>query len=230
MGLEEVYISGEYLKENPTWHIEDSPWKARQVVRMLARSGIAPQTVGEVGCGAGEVLRQLQSSMDPACSFWGYEISPQAFALADSRANGHLHFKLADLRQEQDAFFDLLLMIDVLEHVEDCYGFLRDLQPRGKYKIMHLPLELSALSLLRNGVLDVRRTFDYHFFTKDLALEMLKDVGYEVLDYFYTPRAVELASSPGKKLLKAPRKLFFPIHQDLAVRVLGGYSLLVLAK
>ena len=231
MKLEEIYTSGEYFEKYPDWHAEESPWKAGQIMRMIGRSGIKPRSVCEVGCGAGEVLKQLQAVMDPDCSFWGYEISPQALSLADSRINERLRFKFADLRQEQDAFFDLLLMIDVIEHVEDCYGFLRDLRSKGGYKIMHLPLELSVQSVLRNGPLGVRKAFRHaHFFTKDLALEMLKDAGYQVLDYFYTPRAIDIANNPLKKLIKAPRIVLFSLHRDLAVRVLGGYSLLVLAK
>ncbi|GAC1565337.1 MAG: hypothetical protein NVS3B14_02700 [Ktedonobacteraceae bacterium] len=59
---------------------------------------------------------------------------------------------------------------------------------------------------------------------------MLKDVGYEVVDYFYAPRSIGLANNMVKKLLIPPRVLFFSVRKDLAVRVLGGYSLLVLAK
>ena len=33
-----------------------------------------------------------------------------------------------------------------------------------------------------------------------------------------------------RNLLKLPRKLLFAIHPDLAARILGGWSLLVLAK
>src|SRR5215467_11668917 len=125
MRFEEIYTSGEYLEKNPTWHVEKSPWKAKQIMKMVARSGIAPKTICEVGCGAGEILRQLQEEMDPACSFWGYEISPQAFELAKSRVNERLHFKLADIRQE-DGSFDLILIVDMLEHLENCFSFLRD--------------------------------------------------------------------------------------------------------
>ena len=39
MKLEDMYKSGEYLEKNPTWHVEESPWKARQIMRMLARLG-----------------------------------------------------------------------------------------------------------------------------------------------------------------------------------------------
>ena len=232
MKLEELYISGEYLEKNPTWHVEESPWKAKQVMRMLARNDLAPQTICEVGCGAGEVLKQVQGKMDASCTFWGYEISPQAIELTKSRANERLHFKLADLRQEQDAYFDLMLIMDVIEHLEDYFSFLRDLQSKSEYKIIHLPLDLSVQSLLRpNGLLGNRRAYGHiHYFTKDVALAMLKDVGYEVVDYFYAPRSIGLANNLVKKLLVLPRVLFFAARKDLAVRVLGGYSLLVLAK
>ena len=69
-----------------------------------------------------------------------------------------------------------------------------------------------------------------HYFTKETALRSLSDTGYQVLDYFYTPRSIEFASEPGEKALTLPRKLCFAIHRDFAVRLLGGFSLLVLAR
>ena len=65
---------------------------------------------------------------------------------------------------------------------------------------------------------------------KETALRTLKDAGYEVLDYFYTPRSIEFGSTPGQMLLKLPRKLLFAIGKDFTVRFLGGFSLLVLAR
>ena len=79
--MEQIYISGDYQKRNPTWHIEESPWKARQIIRMIRNDRIDPKTICEVGCGAGEVLVQLQKYMKDNCLFWGYDISPQAFEL-----------------------------------------------------------------------------------------------------------------------------------------------------
>ena len=76
-------------------------------------------------------------------------------------------------------------------------------------------------------MLNVRKTYDIHYFTKDLALAVLQDIGYEVLDYIYTPRAIALADSFKKKLMIVPRSVFFALRKDFAVRVLGGYSLLV---
>ena len=235
--LEERYISGQYFEEWPTWHVEISPWSAGQIYRMMEKNHIMPKTICDVGCGAGEVLKQLQVRMPDECQFWGYEISPQAFELAKSRENERLHFKLADIKQEKNVFFDLLLMIDVIEHVEDYFDFLRAIKSKSQYKILHIPLDLSARSIMSDGLIKVRERHGHiHYFTKNIALQALKDVGYEVLDCFYTSPSIDLRTDDGftneirRTLMKWPRKLLFAIHEELAVHMLGGWSLMVLAK
>jgi hypothetical protein len=231
--LEQIYISGDYLDRNPTWHVEESPWKAQQVIRMILKDHIVPKTICEVGCGAGEVLKQLQKYMSDDCLFWGYDISPQAFELSKGKANARLKFQLADITKEKDIFFDIILVMDVIEHLEDYYSFLRDIKPIGQYKILHIPLDLSVQTVLRSrGLSHVRRTFGHlHYFTKEIALQMLTDVGYDVIDYCYTARALELSSQQIKRnLMRLPRKLLSAVDKDLAARILGGWSLLALAK
>ena len=78
MNYSDMYQNGEYLRKNPTWDVEDSPWKAEQILIMLQEHNIHPCTIGEVGCVAGEILVSLQRSMDESCAFSGAEISPQA--------------------------------------------------------------------------------------------------------------------------------------------------------
>ena len=60
---------------------------------------------------------------------------------------------------------------------------------------------------------------------------MLRDFGYEIVDYTYTA-GYALPRNYGIKdrLLKIPRYLFFPFAPDFTARVFGGYSLLVLVK
>jgi hypothetical protein len=69
-----------------------------------------------------------------------------------------------------------------------------------------------------------------HFFSKETALQALYDAGYEVLDWFYTARAIQMGDTLGQRFLRIPRKLCFALHNELTVRILGGYSLLVLAR
>ena len=228
-----MYSSGEYFANNPTWHVEDSPWKADKIYEMLHRNKIVPTSICEVGCGAGEILKQLQVKFGEECEFWGYEISPQAFELAQPRANEKLHFKLKDILTEEDVFFDVILLIDLIEHLEDYYGFLKKLKTKSQYKLLHIPLDLSAQSVLRkNRLMKARLTTGHiHYFTKDIALQSLVDVGYEIIDFYYTASAIDLrAQSALASLAKIPRHFLFALDPDLASRAFGGYALMVLVK
>ncbi len=229
---DDLYVSGAYLERNPDWHLRESPWKAAQVARMLREHDIHPQTLCEVGCGVGEVLAQLQNQLDTDCDLWGYEVSPIPLSRAQDRANERLHFKLADLRQESDAHFDLLLVLDVLEHVDDYLGFLSDLKSRARFTLMHIPLDLSVQTVLRRGALAKRRDLHghLHYFTKDTALRTLEDVGYHVLDAHYTDHPIVFGGTREQQMLKIPRRVGFALSQDWTARLLGGYSLMVLAE
>jgi hypothetical protein len=170
--------------------------------------------------------------MSDECVFFGYDISPHAIGLAQGRANERLTFKLADIQEERDAHFDLLLIICVLEHLEDIYGFLRDIREKTEYKIFHLPLELSVLATLRRGALDASwRHGHRHFFTKEIVFHILKDGGYDVLDYFYAGLGPQRsAGSPLSTIRRLPRRVLFATNEDLAVRVFGRNSIVILAR
>jgi hypothetical protein len=228
----EIYKRSDYLEKNPTWHVEESSFKAKYVLNLLRRNSLSPKTVCEAGCGAGEVLQQLQLQMGPDTDFCGYEISPIAFELSKPRQYEKLRFKLADLGKEGDVCFDLLLVLDVIEHVEDYFSFLREIRLRAHYKLFHIPLDLSVQAVLHKDGLLKRRRMHAHlnYFTKETAIETLKDSGYEILDYFYPARSNEIGPTLLQKSFRIPRSIFFAIHQDLAVRVLGGYTQMVLAK
>lgn len=229
----EIYVDGTYQKNNPTWHVEDSLWKAQQIARMFDRNKVNPKTICEIGCGAGEVLHQLQQQMGQETLFWGWDISPQAIEMTQKRVNEKLHFELKDIMHEQDTFFDMILVIDLIEHLEDYFSFLRAIRPKSEYKLFHIPLEMSAEAVYRSKpMLKVRKSVGHlHYFSKDIALQTLKDTGYELIDYFYTASGVELeAQTLKRRLAKIPRKFFFQIHQDWTARVLGGFSLLVMAR
>ena len=245
----DLYTSGAYLEKNPTWHVDESPWKVKEIMRMFQRQSIAPKTICEVGCGAGEVLRLLQMRMDSKCIFSGYEISPQAFELSKSRENDRLHFKLQDFMEEKSVYFDLILVLDVLEHMENPYDLLRDIKFKSRYKIIHFPLDISVKSVLRDQIVTYREQFGHiHYFTKSIALRMLEEMGYEVLDCFYTyatetiplpwnaiksnPRILvrKILGKIKRGLLRAPIKLLYAINQDLAKRLFGEWRLLILAR
>jgi len=231
--MESIYTDGTYLKNNPDWHVDDSPWKAKHIAAMLGRHGIVPSTVCEIGCGAGEVLRALSAHLEPSTRFFGYEISTDAYELCSRKASEKFAFRLANLLDDESAFFDLVMAIDVFEHVEDYFGFLRKLRSRGQYKIFHIPLELSAQQVLRGSpLIDARRSVGHiHHFSKETALATLEDCGYRVIGHAYTSGRTELGGLGWRsQVLRIPRQALYRMSPDAAARMLGGYSLLVLAQ
>jgi SAM-dependent methyltransferase len=230
--MQNIYKNGTYSQNNPSWHEQDSPWKARQILKMIERNNLAPSKICEIGCGAGEILRQLSEQMSKDTEFIGYEISPQAFDICRNKSKENLKFLLKDPFEDTETFFDIVLAIDVFEHVEDYFGFLRKIKKKGKYKIFHIPLDINVQMVLRAAFLKNRKSVGHiHYFTKETALASLEDTGHVILDYFYTPGALELPNQGWKDdLMKIPRKLFFSVSKDLTVRILGGFSLLVLTE
>jgi Methyltransferase domain len=228
----QIYEDGTYLATNLSWHEEDSPWKAKNIDKIIRKNSLNPRTICEIGCGAGEILNQL-SNLNVDREFFGYEISPQAFELCSKKVKANLTFRLADLLEDDIAHFDIVMAIDVFEHVEDYFEFLRKLKEKAEYKIFHIPLDLSVQTVFRSyPIINGRKSVGHiHYFTKETALETLKDTGYSIMDYFYTAGSLELPNRGWKaNLLRIPRKLAFSFSKDLAVRLFGGYSLMVLAK
>lgn len=228
----ERYLDGAYLAHNPTWHAEHSPTKARWIDEILARNRLVPRSIAEVGCGSGEILVELKQRR-PQANFTGYEISPQAFAICSAKQADGLEFRLEDLLQAPTPPYDLLLAIDVFEHVPDYLGFLKALRDKARHQIFHIPLDLSVQALARATSFPVLRdqTGHLHYFFKDTALATLRDCGYEIVDWNYTRSSQEL---PGKglrtKIANLPRRLMQLFSEDLSARLFGGYSLLVLTR
>lgn len=232
MSMNIIYEDGTYLANNPNWHEQDSPWKAKKIDTLLKKNSIFPSTVCEVGCGAGGILSWLSQHCGDKTIFSGYEMSRHAFEICKEKTRPNLNYFHGNLFEDTRAGFDVVMAIDVFEHVEDYFGFLRSLRGKGTYKVFHIPLDLSVQTVLRSAPIIKKRSLvgHIHYFTKETALAALKDTGYEIIDHFYTNYS-ELPNLGWKtRVMKLPRKLLFSIDEDLTVRVLGGFSLMVLAK
>lgn len=235
--LHNRYTDGRYLQDNPSWHVEDSPWKARHIAKILEKNHLQPTSFCEVGCGAGEVLGQLQK-VYPDALFKGWDIAPQAIELAQARANAKLSFTLgdflahaADAENAESSRYDVLLALDVFEHVEDYFAFLRGLHQHSRYTVFHIPLDLSAQAVWRGLPLRWRQEVGHlHYFTRDLALAALQETGYRVIDAQYTAYAIDRPAPTLKaRLARLPRRLAYALSPDQAALLLGGFCLLVLA-
>ena len=227
-----IYESGDYLENNPDWHAGDAPFKARWIAAILRRNGLDPRHIVEIGCGSGQILVELAREL-PAARLEGYDVSSQAIAIAAPKANERLTFRQADYFAVNAERPDLLMAVDVFEHVPDYMGFIEAMKPRAEWKLFHIPLDLSVQGLLMGTpMLYTRRTIGHlHYFCKDTALATLSDCGLEVVDWHYTHGAETLPHRKLKtRLFNLARKLARAVNEDFGVRLTGGASMLVLAR
>ena len=241
MSYKKLYQEGEYQITHPTWHVEDASWKTEAISKIIEKNNLSIKSISDVGCGAGGILRNLQKSLPEGIQYSGYDISPQAISLCKKWENENLSFWNEDLLDLETEFFDLILCIDVFEHIGDYLGFLQKLRSKGHYKVFHIPLDLSVQTLLRPSAIARRRTISghLHYFTKETALTALRDTGYEIIDFGYTSSnrswvgthrySLSVYTNMKSAVISAIRNLLFALNSDFAVRLLGGYSLIVLS-
>lgn len=231
-GTDERYVDGRYAEINPDWHEGDAGWKAMHVHRILTANVINPTSICDIGCGTGAVLEHLSALFPEAVRMVGYEPSGHALAIAPESRNASVTLVQGDGLSDGDRF-DLLLMLDVFEHVEDYLGLLRRSGKKATFAIFHIPLDVSIQAVLRaTPFLKARERIGHlHYFTRETALATLRYVGFEILDERFTAGALEL-SLPGwgARLARMPRAALWKASPRWAARAFGGFSLLVLAR
>lgn len=209
--------------------------KATQVLQTLRDNNLHPGSICEVGCSSGHILRTLGAAL-PQTRLVSYDISPQVEGFWDETRRGienRLTFHLADFHAQNTERFDVLLMLDVFEHVRDPFTFLEKSRAHADRFVFQIPLDLGATAVARRGPLvnALRRVGHLHSYTKELALETLTDCGYSIRQWRYTGATFTMPSlSIETKIASIPRHLAAFINKDWAVRVFGGETLLVLAE
>lgn len=227
------YVTGAYRAHNPDWHASDAVHKAEALARLIRYCGIVPRTVVDVGCGSGGVIAALKAAFDaelPNTAWEGWDPSEVAIGMAREREGERLQYVAGDfLRSERRA--DVVLLIDVVEHVVDDVAFLEALRGRADWFLLRLPLELSVLDVVRpQRVLAARIRYGHrHFYTREMALALLDTAGFRVDTWRYD-RVPPPTDTMRKRLVDAARRAAFAWDEDRAARWLGGFSLLVCAR
>jgi SAM-dependent methyltransferase len=199
--------------------------------RLWKRSGLPlPSTVAEIGCGAGGILAGLRSRFPDSVRFDGFDIAPAAIQLAQQHEVARLAYHCEDLTKSGRKF-DMLLCIDVFEHVENPFEFLRTIKAIAPIVVFNIPLEMHLAGLLINHQLWTRRHYGHlHFYTAAVAFETLKECGYSLVSHDYISRLMDLPRSKSEYVFWLPRRAMSLVSPEFSARILGGTSLLVFAK
>ncbi len=227
------YLNGDYAEKNPDWDSGDSGWKAGKVAELLWAHHMHPKDIIEVGCGSGAILVALRKLI-PDASYSGYDIAPGAQRFWSDPVASGIHFELADFHAVDRKSADIIMLLDVIEHVGNPWDFLTRLRGRAGHLVLHFPLDLSASSVLRERpLLHVREKVGHlHFYTKGLVLALMEECGYDVVEARLTGASL---NSPNRGLRTGLASLLrrFIISlfgREFGARLLGGETLMVLAR
>ncbi len=118
-------------------------WKAKYLVRCLPAKAIF-DTVLEIGCATGDLVGRFPISTPPSQRH-GIDISPLNIAFAQS-VYPEIHFHTGSFESFLDTVdegfeVDLIILSDILEHVEDDVALLSLAASRAKYVLVNVPLE-----------------------------------------------------------------------------------------
>lgn len=189
---------------------------------------IAPESICDIGCGTGLAVARVGQALAGTPRLVGFE--PSVDAPVHPEAQG-----VVDIRREDAALtndrFDLALMLDVFEHVDDYLGFLESVRHLASWFAFHIPLDASALGVLKSGLIESREAVGHlHYFTSKTALATLERAGYRSVHHHFTPSAWGGPDRRPNTPLNLSRRALFRISPEAVSRTLGGVSLLVIAE
>jgi SAM-dependent methyltransferase len=210
------HLFNEELLAEAKWLEYGAADKADSVEYLLQQANIPIQSLLEIGCGTGAILRELQRR-SVASELFGIDYSQSAIDYAKSLSSG-IHYDCGDVTT---AFslprnrFDAVVISHVLEHLEDPQGFLRALHHISfRVLVAEVPLEDLLAARIKNLFRDRRmnRAGHVQFFTAGAFVALLRSAGFTVSgDRHYCPiqslEALHYASS---------RNHFSPLRKAVA--------------
>lgn len=188
MGAENIYNNGTYQSENPDWHLGHSSTKVKWIKDIIPGSlRHSISSVLEIGCGRGATLNELKTYLGGDRHFTGIDVSTEAITYARNNFKG-IEFLCTDIFSlRNNNAYDLVLCIDVLEHVYCQDEFIRCAASISKFGIFHVPLGNN----LRNRLLDrwKQQIFKFghvQFYNVGSLINFFTNAGFAIRDYRYT--------------------------------------------
>jgi Methyltransferase domain len=227
----ELYISGEYANQHLDWHLSDASNKVKDilsylqlVVEISAKDNLR---IGDIGAGVGGVLHESIKVLKDKysnlrISGTGFEISPSA--VEKSRKI----FPNLDIQQKafekSDTGFDVVMFIDVLEHLENPWEMLRIARETSEFMIIRQPLIENFSTFRQNQYRLQKETWGHiAYFNYYSFIDMAQTTGWKPIKLDLCPPWNLEGENKGKASLL--NKSLVKINHIMASYLLSGFYL-----
>lgn len=229
------------LEEKHWWHIS----KRRIVqIMMKAYNKVSKPKILDVGCGAGKNMEQLQKFGQ----VWGLDNSGEAIKFCKKRGLKNLQLSNAEQTRLKPNFFNIITLLDVLEHTDDkkCLKEMMRILNKGGILIITVPAfswlwsdwdkvlhhnrrynlkELTNI-LERNGFKIIKITYLYSFLVlPSLIIRRIKQNLFKEKPY---PSDFLLSNQVVNKVMGLLASFEFKLAQKVKIPI--GTSLLAVCK
>jgi len=232
---EQHYTSGDYWRDRGA---EDSAYKADLAMNALACANIELRPglrAVEIGSGSGGFILPLAERLNARFgdfSLSGYDIAPNAVELAKcATKDKRIKFSIGSVKDIKDKY-DIVFLMDVVEHVTDPYWFLESVRDIAPLVVMHIPIEQSLAHAILSRPLQSYELFHHvHFFSIETLRLLIQETGYEIVKMQFSSAFSKLLYSPGHPLLTAARAVrycSYKIAPRMSGILMGGEVMVVL--
>jgi SAM-dependent methyltransferase len=158
-----IYTSGEYILKNPTLDVEDTTWKITKLTPLVDeftnQFSKTKVKILDVGGGAGLFLKGISDylrSKDIGVEQYALDLSMEMLRMQKENNPDITIFEGSiEKTSFEDKKMDIVLMIDVLEHIPNAVKALKELRRISEYVIFKVPLEnniyYNFLNLIKAG-------------------------------------------------------------------------------
>ncbi len=130
----------EYLKLNKDLHDSDFHTKSSAVLSILPK-GFKPDSIIDIACGSGKILIEIAKRLGSK-DVVGVDISRKIIDIArQNDSEGVVEWLPLSIFDYQRTGFDLVLAIDIVEHVENDKELLDRILSLGKLAVIKVPIE-----------------------------------------------------------------------------------------
>ena len=223
-----IYSDGTYREKNPDWHLKDASAKAEDVFPFLVQildAHAGRLAVADIGAGVGGVSAELSRMLrcqrpNADVQFECFDLSPSATAEGRSLFPD-LKFHCGKIRYE-DGPWDVCLLIDFLEHLENPHAFLKMLSQKCRLIVVRQPLQENFSTWRHNNYSAQREQWGHvSFFNARSFRCMAEAAGWEIQDARLF-LAGEYGQSRGDRI-PLYRRLLQGLSRQWAAYLLGAY-------